>query len=340
MINRECFETIPRDYTEFENFKDGVAQRIFEACETRPRSTMHALPTLVDQAIERIESYGAHEVPAGTITIGLAEVQALTGGLEPGTVSVLAARPSMGKTALLLHVAEHAGESGNKVAFFSLEMSDDELAQRLICSRAQVNLMKAKAGNLSLIERERVQTAAEKLRLLPIQVDDSADQDLQAIRSKSRRIARRGGLGLIAIDYLQLIRPRDLRDQRERQISEISRGLKRLAKELHVPVLVASQLNRLAETRKDHRPQLSDLRESGAIEQDADNVLLLHRPEFYDHHDRPGEADLIIAKQRNGPRTTIPLRFTETFTRFDDIGATWAPAQTNGHVDGNNRVSK
>jgi len=318
IANRECFEFKPLDGSEFEDFKDRIEQKVFEACETRPDSKFKSLAALADPARNRFAQYAQHVPIPGVVKSGFTSFDLITGGLIPETLIVIGARPSMGKTALALQIAIAAAEAGQAVGFISLEMSEDEIMERAACVVGQANLMKARAGNLNDYEAERVSAALDRLSKLPIFIDDAPEQGLATIRAKARRLARRNGLQLLVIDYLQLIKPRDQKDQRERQVAEFSRGLKKLAKEIRVPVLVTAQLNRQSESRANHAPQLSDLRESGAIEADADVIGLLHRPEFYNRDDRPGEADLIIAKQRNGPRSTIPMKFNATYTRFEE----------------------
>lgn len=266
-IAQTAAELSPREYAEVESFKDQAEERIFGACERGAPSTVKTAAELVDSARERFAACAEHRAPPGVVLTGFSTLDVLTGGLHPGALVVVAARPSMGKSAFLSQVSESCATSGRAVALLSLEMSGEELIERVACGRSEINLTKAKAGNLNQAERRRLDDALDEVRTVPILVDDEADQYLASIRSKSRRLARGGQLGVVLIDYLQLIRPRDVRDPRERQIAEISHGLKALAKQLHVPVIAAAQLNRLVESRQGHRPQLSDLRESGTIEQ-------------------------------------------------------------------------
>lgn len=319
VINAECHDARPRDAVEFEEFKNSVEQRIFDVCERRACQSMRRASEMIPATRERFAAYARHETPPGTVRTGFDEVDRATCGLTPSTLTIVAARPSMGKSGFLLQLAMNAAESGVGVAFFSLEMAHASIMDRAACCRAELSLATARAGKLDRDEIAKLSKTLGEIDKLQIFFDDDPEPNFQTIRARSRRLARRSGLGLIIVDYLQYVRARDLRDPRERQISELSRSFKKLSKELNVPVVVASQLNRQAEMRANHRPQLSDLRESGAIEQDADLVALLHRPEYYDPNDRPGEADLIIAKQRNGPRLTIAMKFNPEAVRFSEL---------------------
>jgi replicative DNA helicase len=239
---------------------------------------------------------------------------------------VIAARPSMGKTALAMNIAEHVAINEKlPVAVFSLEMSSQQLVQRLLCSRARVNLQKVRDGFLAERDFPSLTAAASKLAESQIYIDDTASLSILELRAKARRLKAQKDIKLIVVDYLQLLRSttRRAQDNRQLEISEISSGLKGLAKELKVPVLVLAQLNRQPEARTGGKPRLSDLRESGSIEQDADLVGLLVRPEIYEEDEdaraeKAGEAELIIAKQRNGPVGEVPLTFLKEFTRFED----------------------
>jgi len=236
----------------------------------------------------------------------------------------LAARPSMGKTALALNVAQHVAthpQMRKPVAVFSLEMSSASLLTRLLCSAARVDQHKFRAGYLNADERRKLQVALADLTESPLFLDDTAGVNLMDVHSKLRRMQAEHGLSLVVIDYLQLMSSRGRSENRNQEVSAISRGLKLMAKDLDVPFLVLSQLSRAAETRiGDHKPQLSDLRDSGSIEQDADLVAFIFREEVYkrDREDLRGLADLIIAKQRNGPIGNVPLRFLGQFTRFEN----------------------
>ena len=258
------------------------------------------------------------------LSTGFAKFDEMTGGLHGGELLILAARPSMGKTALALNVAQHVAthpQMRKPVAVFSLEMSSASLLTRLLCSAARVDQHKFRAGYLNADERRKLQVALADLTESPLYLDDTAGVNLMDIHSKLRRMQAEHGLSLVVIDYLQLMSSRGRSENRNQEVSAISRGLKLMAKDLNVPFLVLSQLSRAAETRiGDHKPQLSDLRDSGSIEQDADLVMFIFREEVYkrDREDLRGLADLIIAKQRNGPIGNVPLRFLGQFTRFEN----------------------
>ncbi len=258
------------------------------------------------------------------LSTGFAKFDEMTGGLHGGELLILAARPSMGKTALALNVAQHVAthpQMRKPVAVFSLEMSSASLLTRLLCSAARVDQHKFRAGYLNADERRKLQVALADLTESPLFLDDTAGVNLMDIHSKLRRMQAEHGLSLVVIDYLQLMSSRGRSENRNQEVSAISRGLKLMAKDLNVPFLVLSQLSRAAETRiGDHKPQLSDLRDSGSIEQDADLVAFIFREEVYkrDREDLRGLADLIIAKQRNGPIGNVPLRFLGQFTRFEN----------------------
>ncbi len=258
------------------------------------------------------------------ISTGFTKFDEMTGGLNGGELIILAARPSMGKTALALNVAQHVAthpQMGMPVALFSLEMSSSSLLTRLVCSQARVDMHKFRAGYLNQEERRKLQVALATLTESPLFLDDTPGVNLMDIHAKLRRMKSQHGLSLVVIDYLQLMSSRGRSENRNQEVSAISRGLKLMAKDLDVPFLVLSQLSRAAETRPgDSIPQMSDLRDSGSIEQDADLVLFIYREEVYkrDREDLKGLADLIIAKQRNGPIGKVPLRFLGQYTRFEN----------------------
>jgi replicative DNA helicase len=258
------------------------------------------------------------------LSTGFAKFDEMTGGLHGGELLILAARPSMGKTALALNIAQHVAshpQVRKPVAVFSLEMSSSSLLTRLLCAAARVDQHKFRAGYLNHEERRKLQVALAQLTESPLFLDDTAGVNLMDIHSKLRRMKNQHGLSLVVIDYLQLMSSRGRSENRNQEVSAMSRGLKLMAKDLDVPFLVLSQLSRASETRPgDHKPQLSDLRDSGSIEQDADLVAFIYREEVYkrDREDVKGLADLIIAKQRNGPIGTVPLRFLGQYTRFEN----------------------
>lgn len=324
-----CTESVRRafeDQDEVHNLLDEVEQKIFLVGQDRFNA---AAVTMKDQVMEAIESIEALYENRGGITglaTGFTELDRMTNGLHESEMIVVAARPSMGKTALAMNIAEHVAiQEKLPVAVFSLEMSSQQLVQRMLCSRARVNLQKVRDGFLSERDFPAITAAASKLAESKIFIDDTAGLSILELRAKARRLKAQHDVKLIVVDYLQLLRSTTKRaaDNRQLEISEISAGLKGLAKELRVPVLVCAQLNRLPEARSGGKPRLSDLRESGSIEQDADLVALLVRPEIYEEDEdaraeMAGEAELIIAKQRNGPIGEINLTFLKEFTRFED----------------------
>jgi replicative DNA helicase len=256
------------------------------------------------------------------ISTGFTKLDEMTGGLHAGELIILAARPSMGKTALALNIAQHVATRLNEtVAVFSLEMSKESLLTRMLCATARVDSQRFRAGYLNQDERRKLQAAAAQLVEAPLFIDDTAGASLMEMHAGLRRLQQQRKLGLVIVDYLQLMSGRGRFENRNQEISTISRGMKLLAKELHVPMLVLSQLSRAPETRQgDHRPQLSDLRESGSIEQDADLVAFIFREEVYkrDREDLRGLAELIVAKQRNGPIGKIDLVFLHHLTKFEN----------------------
>ncbi len=258
------------------------------------------------------------------LSTGFKKFDEMTGGLHGGELFILAARPSMGKTALALNIAQHVATHPSihkPVAVFSLEMSSSSLLTRLLCSAARVDQHKFRAGYLNGEERRNLQHALHNLTEAPLFLDDTPGVNMMDIHSKLRRMKSEHGLSLVVIDYLQLMSSRGRSENRNQEVSAISRGLKLMSKDLDVPFLVLSQLSRASETRPgDHKPQLSDLRDSGSIEQDADLVAFIYREEVYkrDREDVKGQADLIVAKQRNGPIGNVPLRFLGQYTRFEN----------------------
>src|SRR5882724_7786753 len=321
-------ESVRRAYEEQDevnNLLDEVEQRIFAVGEDRFKGQMLSMKEQVMSTLESIEKLFENKSAITGISTGFRDLDKLTSGLHSSEMIVIAARPSMGKTALAMNIAEHAAiEVKLPVAIFSLEMSAQQLVQRMLCSRARVNLAKTRDGFLAEADFPKLTHAASKLAEAKIFVDDSAGLTILELRAKARRLKAQQDVRLIIVDYLQLLRStsRRAQDNRQLEISEISAGLKGLAKELKIPVIVVAQLNRQPEQRTGGKPRLSDLRESGSIEQDADLVGLLVRPEMYEEDDearqeKSGEAELIIAKQRNGPVGEIPLTFLKEFTRFE-----------------------
>jgi replicative DNA helicase len=322
-------ESVRRAYEEQDEVNsllDEVEQKIFAVGEDRFKGRMLSMKDQVMEAIESIEKLYERKGGITGISSGFIEFDRMTSGLHPSEMIVIAARPSMGKTALAMNIAEHVAINEKlPVGVFSLEMSSQQLVQRLLCSRARVNLQKVRDGFLAERDFPSLTAAASKLAEAKIFIDDTAGLSILELRAKARRLKAQQNVQLLIVDYLQLLRSttRRAQDNRQLEISEISAGLKGLAKELKVPVIVVAQLNRQPEARTGGKPRLSDLRESGSIEQDADLVGLLVRPEVYEddpeaREEKSGEAELIIAKQRNGPVGEIPLTFLKEFTRFED----------------------
>jgi replicative DNA helicase len=322
-------ESVRRAYEEQDevnNLLDEVEQKIFAVGEDRFKGQMLSMKDQVMEAIEQIEKLYERKGGITGISTGFIELDRMTSGLHPAEMIVIAARPSMGKTALAMNIAEHVSINEKlPVGVFSLEMSSQQLVQRLLCSRARVNLQKVRDGFLAERDFPSLTAAASKLAEAKIFIDDTAGLSILELRAKARRLKAQQDVRLLIVDYLQLLRSttRRAQDNRQLEISEISAGLKGLAKELKIPVIVVAQLNRQPEQRSGGKPRLSDLRESGSIEQDADLVGLLVRPEIYEEdeeakQEKSGEAELIIAKQRNGPVGEIPLTFLKEFTRFED----------------------
>ena len=325
-------ESVRRAYEEQDevnNLLDEVEQKIFAVGEDRFKGQMLSMKEQVMSTLESIEKLFENKGAITGVSTGFRDLDKLTSGLHRSEMIVIAARPSMGKTALAMNIAEHASiEAKLPVAIFSLEMSAQQLVQRMLCSRARVNLAKTRDGFLAEADFPKLTHAASKLAEAKIFIDDTAGLSILELRAKARRMKAQQDLQLIIIDYLQLLRStsRRAQDNRQLEISEISAGLKGLAKELNIPIIVVAQLNRNPEIRTGTGkgvPRLADLRESGSIEQDADLVGLLVREEYYadtdeEREELKGKAQLIIAKQRNGPIGDVKLTFLNEFTRFVD----------------------
>ena len=298
-----------------------IAERsILEVAHEDSRKDFRSINDVLDIEITKLEELSrAGKEITGTPS-GFADLDAITGGFQPGNLIILAARPSMGKSALMANFAENAAlEAQNAVALFSLEMSESELAQRFIASQASIKGDDLRKGRVPATRWGKIMEASNRLAKSPLFIDDSSDLSVLDVRAKARRLLQQhpDGLGLILIDYLQLMRGDGRTDNRVEQIGQISRGLKTLARELECPVIALSQLNRGVEQRTDKRPVLSDLRESGSIEQDADLVMFIYRDEYYDKEsEREGIADLIISKHRNGGLGTVELTFQKEYPRF------------------------
>ena len=309
---------------------------LFQLGHDTGKGEMRSIEDVLHDEMDKLVELSRKDVGLTGVTSGFQDLDDVTGGFQAGNLIVLAARPSMGKSALATNIAENAAvDAGASVALFSLEMSETELAHRFLASRARVSSDELRKGRVKADRWPKVNAAASRLAEAPLYIDDSSDIGVLELRAKARRLANRHGLGLIIVDYLQLMRPDGRADSRVEQIGQISRGLKILARELDVPVIAISQLSRAVESRNPPVPMLSDLRESGSIEQDADVVMFVYRDEYYNKEtERLGEADLIVAKHRNGPIGEITLSFLPKYPKFAslyrDRGAVPPPAAENG----------
>ena len=306
---------------DIEDVLDRAEQAVFAISDRRIKPGFAKIESIIVNSIKTIETlYEKKEAVTGVPT-GFLELDRLTSGFQPSDLIIIAGRPSMGKSALATNIGQYAAaHSGKSVALFSLEMSKESLVLRMLCGEARVDGQRVRTGYLNDKDFPRLAMAAGRLADLPFYIDDTPALSVLELRSRSRRLLRDRGLGLIIVDYLQLMRAHRDVDNREQEISLISRSLKALAKELNVPVVALSQLNRAVESRADKRPMMSDLRESGAIEQDADVIAFVYRDEFYNKTSpEEGTAEVIVAKQRNGPQGTARLAFRKEYTRFENL---------------------
>lgn len=303
-----------------EELLDSAEKAIFDITEQRIKGSFVKVGDMMKDSIKMVEKLFERKTMITGVPTGFKDFDGKTAGLQPADLIIVAARPGMGKTAFSLNIASHAAFSGYGVAVFSLEMAKEQLALRLLCSEARVDNARVRTGYLSDRDFPKLATAAGKLHDALIYIDDTPAISVLELRAKARRLARDRDkkLGLIIVDYLQLMRGTGAAQNREQEISEISRSLKALAKELNVPVMAISQLNRRVEDRNDKTPQLSDLRESGAIEQDADVIAFIYREAAYNPKSDDNTATITIAKQRNGPTGDLSLTFLREFTRFED----------------------
>jgi replicative DNA helicase len=299
---------------------DRAEHRIFEISEGKMRKGFVSVRDVAFDTMKEIEELMDRGEYVTGVPTGFTRLDSMTAGLQKGDLVILAARPSMGKTALALNIGMHVAlEASGSVGFFSLEMSVQQVVRRLITAVAQVDAHKLSTGFLSHKDKDKLLDALHRLSETKMFIDDTAGMTVLEMRAKARRLAAEHGLDLLIIDYLQLMRGAGRQENRNLEIGEISRSVKALAKELQVPVIALSQLSRSPESRSGHRPQLSDLRESGNLEQDADVVAFIFRPEVYsDDPELEGVAELIVGKQRNGPIGTVPLVFLKPFTLFKD----------------------
>ena len=311
------------DRGDVEGFLDEAERAIFDISEKRVRPSFYPIREIVKESFATIEKLFKKKEAVTGVPSGFKELDRMTAGFQPSDLIIIAGRPSMGKTAFCLDVAKYAAiDNKIPVAIFSLEMSKEQLVIRMLCSQAHVEGTRLRTGYLNESDWPKLTIAAGSLSESPIYIDDSAALSVLELRAKARRLKSDHGLGMVIVDYLQLMKGRSRVESRQQEISEISRSLKALSKELNIPVIAVSQLSRKTEERTGNRPQLSDLRESGAIEQDADLILFIYRDEVYNRsEDNPnrGKAEVIIGKQRNGPIGKIDLAFLDKFTTFKDL---------------------
>jgi replicative DNA helicase len=311
----ESYETV-------EGFLDEVEGKIFSITEKKKSQGMTGAAELIKESMNRLTDLFERKVEFTGISSGFKALDKMTSGFQPGEITIIAARPSMGKTAFSLNIAQHVILREKKsLAYFSVEMGKEQLMMRMLASEARVNLSDLRVGNLSDNAWPRLIDRASKMAEARLFIDDTSGISPFEIRSKCRRLQAQHGLDIIMIDYLQLMDLKQKVESRERAVSEISKTLKAIAKELKVPVVALAQLNRGVEGRSDRRPMLSDLRESGSIEQDADVIMLLYREDYYerDNPDAKGRSEVIIGKQRNGPTGTVHLRWESHIGRFSDL---------------------
>jgi len=317
-ISSATFQTDGRSAGELLDFAE---KRIFDISERgHRRGEFSPISRLLSEAVDRIDVLYRSPSPITGVATGFNDLDAMTSGLQPADLVIIAARPSMGKTSLAMNMAENAAV-GHKipVAVFSMEMPGSQLAMRMMASLGRINAHRLRTGKLDDDDWPRLTSAVSLLNEAPIFIDDTAGLTAMELRARARRLKREHGLGLVIVDYLQLMQASESDENRATEISNITRALKGLAKELHVPVIAMSQLNRSVEQRQDKRPVMSDLRESGAIEQDADVILFIYRDEVYNKESpHKGTADIIIGKQRNGPTGEVRLTFLGEYTRFEN----------------------
>lgn len=306
---------------DIEEFLDSTEQRILGVSDFRINASFHRVSDIVQDSIRIVEKLYDQKEPVTGVPSGLIKLDKMTAGFQPSDLIIVAARPSMGKTSLVLGWSQYVGIYARKaVAFFSLEMSKEQLVLRMLCSESRINNSSVRTGDLTERDFARIVDGASRLSESEVFIDDTPALTITELRAKARRLHREHNLGIIIVDYLQLLRSPAYSHSREQEISDISRSLKALAKELAVPVVALSQLNRSVESRTDKRPMMSDLRESGAIEQDADVIMFIYRDEVYNKESPDkGVSEIIIAKQRTGPTGTVRVAFSGEYTRFDNL---------------------
>ncbi len=321
---KNATEIIAKSYgvnVDIDELVDTAEQLIFEIADAKQKQQAVHIKEIIKGTIENIDLLYQHKKSITGVPTGFTDFDSKTSGLQNSDLIIVAGRPSMGKSAFAVTLAENACLNHNvPVAIFSLEMSKEQLVQRMLCSQAQVDAHKVRTGFLQPSDWPLLTKAAGRLSSAPIYIDDTPAISMLELRAKARRLKAAHDIGLVIVDYLQLMQAHTKTESRQQEISEISRSLKALARELGVPLIAISQLSRAVESRQDHRPQLSDLRESGAIEQDADVVVLLMREEYYNPtEENRGIAEAIIAKQRNGPTGSVKLKFFKEFVKFVNL---------------------
>jgi replicative DNA helicase len=318
-IASRCYE----EQDDIDLLLDETEQNIFEIARAKSNQSFYPMSTVINETFKEVQKLSERKELITGVPSGFEDFDRKTAGMQPSDLIILAARPSMGKTALAMNIVQNAALLYKvPVGVFSLEMSKEQLGMRLLCSLSKVNSQRVRTGHIQENDWPKLARAVGMLSEAPIYIDDTPALSVLELRAKARRLKTEHNLGLVVIDYLQLMRGHSATERREQEISEISRSLKAMAKELHIPVMALSQLNRSLESRSDKRPQLSDLRESGAIEQDADVICFIYRDEVYNKSEanpKRGIAELIIGKQRNGPTGTIELAFLNDITTFETL---------------------
>lgn len=318
-------QTIERAYSEeyedVESFIDEAEAKLFALSETRQSQGLVAAKEILKSTVIKIEELYKKKSDITGVATGFSYLDKMTSGLQPGELTIIAARPSMGKTAFSLNVVQYAAlKQKKKIAYFSIEMPKDQVMMRLLASEAKINLKDVRSGKIGENTWPKLINVAGQFGDSGLYIDDSSELSPYDVRARARRLKAQHGLDCIMIDYLQLMKLKQKVESREREVSEISKTLKAIAKELSIPVIALAQLNRGVESRSDRRPMLSDLRESGSIEQDADVIMMLYRDDYYEKDDpeKAGNAEVIIGKQRNGPTGTVKLKWESEFGRFKD----------------------
>ncbi|HLQ38331.1 MAG TPA: replicative DNA helicase [Planctomycetota bacterium] len=326
-----CLDIARRAYENQQDAKDlldEAERQIFDIARMDKSGEAVSITDILQQTFERIDRLRERDGRLTGLGTDFYDFDDLTGGMQPGELIIVAARPSMGKTSLALNMTERIAGKKHGVGFFSMEMSNQQVIQNMLCCRAQIDGQAMRRGRITDQQYRRLQEEAERLYEAPIYVDDTAGMTITQLRAKCRRLKQKHDIAMVVVDYLQLMAAGGQVESRQQEIATISRGLKGIARELSVPVIALSQLNRDVENRDDHRPRMSDLRESGAIEQDADVVILLHREEYYKPTEaNAGLAQIIIAKQRNGPTGDVTLRFFREYMRFENYTRRAEPMQ-------------